>query len=211
MINENDITTLGMKVSSYMSSSRYAHTLGVVSAAERIGLIFMPERVNELKAAAFLHDVAKELSYTDQLTLIDKFNVRVDREDLNIRPAVHSFAGVAVIKRDFPKFATSDVLSAVYNHTLGDACMSLFDEIIFLSDYIEDGRKYESCISVREQIYASISNESSYDDNVLALHCAVVSSCDATLKKLLSINALISSKTLKTKKAFLEKVEKKLV
>lgn len=205
MFNDIDINELGKRVRIYMSESRYRHTLGVVDAAEYIGAIIMPESLTELKIAAMLHDVAKELPYDEQIALIDDYQVSVEREELRIKAAVHSFAGVALVRRDFSEFATENILSAIYNHTLGDTEMSLFDEIIFLADYIEDGRTYDSCIAVRDFIYGNISKDIDFDLNVAVLHRAVVLSCDATISKLTSINAPVSTKTEKTKTAFMKR------
>lgn len=200
---EESFDKLREMLKSRMSEKRYTHTLGVESMAVKLGNIFLPGRVGELRVAALLHDVAKELSKEEQVLLIKEYGVKASDEDLMTVPALHSFAAVAVIQRDFADYAAHDVLSAVENHTLGDPGMSLFDKVIYISDYIEEGRTHESCAKVREQLMSELQVAESDFGRVRALNRAIIASIDFTIQNLLSRGCNVNSRTLITKNALL--------
>lgn len=196
----SSVDALRQRVARYMSSSRYEHTLGVEKMAVRLGEVFMPQKIDELRIAALLHDVAKELSENEQLSVVRDYQVPVTDEDLVTLPALHSFAACGVIKRDFPEYSGAEILSAVYNHTLGAPDMSLFDKLIYISDYIEDGRKYYESACVRSYLLNALSDDR-YPDKETCLNRAILMSIDNTIKHLSSLGRPINSKTLLTKSA----------
>lgn len=192
------IDSLRSDIQKKLSEKRYLHTLGVERMALKLGAIILPEKTDELSVAALLHDVAKEISYDSQIALIQKACIKYTDEDIAAKPALHSISALAVIKNSYPRFATNDICSAVYNHTLGAPNMSLFDEIIFISDYIEDGRTYQSCIEVRKYVEENIKYTNSHSDNLRHLHIASLRSIEQTIASLKDRNERIHSKTYKT-------------
>ena len=203
IFNSDEINKLEEDVRLRLSGSRYLHTLGVKNAALKIGAFLMPERIDELACAALLHDISKELSYDEHTDLINRFKIKVTDEDLKVKPALHSFSGAAIILRDFPRFASEPILTAVLNHTLGSPDMDLFSEIIFLSDFVEDGRSYESSLVVRDYLFDNLSKENDTEMNVMILHKALVLSIEYTLKYLEESGKSVHSRSLLTKNAFL--------
>ena len=144
-------------------------------------------------------------TYDEHLELLEGGAVEFTDEDLSVKPALHSIAGVPLILRDFKDFATADVCSAVFNHTVGAPGMSVFDEIIFISDYTEEGRTYRTCTEVREYLLSHIKNENSEADNLTVLHTASLRSIEATVQSLAHRQERINTRTLKTKK-YLENI-----
>ena len=140
MISHSDIENLRGEISKRLSCDRYTHTLGVERAAVFLAQMCLPEKECELRAAALLHDVTKELSTEEHFQILRSAKQKILDKDRDFIPILHSFTAPAVISADFPEFATDQILSAVYNHTLGDSDMTVFDEIIFLADFIEDTR-----------------------------------------------------------------------
>ena len=65
MIGEKELQTLRSDVAKALSEKRFTHSLGVERAAIEIGKHCLPSKLNELSAAAILHDVAKELTKED--------------------------------------------------------------------------------------------------------------------------------------------------
>ncbi len=202
IISDEMLVRLRSSVKERMSQKRFAHTLGVERAAIRLGEYFLPERINELCAAALLHDIAKELPYEEQLKAFLSYS---DRDSYSgVDAALHSFAAPAIVLESYPEFATDDILDAVYNHTLGKPDMSVFCEIIFLSDYIEDGRTYESCRKVAEQLYSDLERVSLNSERMSALHRAVVRSIDFTIDSLVKRGSTIDDSVILTKNAYLD-------
>lgn len=200
MIFDNDsIARLRALIKARLSQKRFIHTLGVEKLARHLGEVLLPDKVDELSVAALLHDVAKELSYDEHLELLKDSGIEYTSEDLQIKPALHSIAALPLIESEFKEYATHDVLSAVYNHTLGAPDMSVFDEIIFISDYAEEGRTYRTCIEVRNYLYDNIRKEKALCDNIRSLHIASLKSIASTVEALTRRNEMINTRTLLTK------------
>ncbi len=191
-----------------MSQKRYEHTLGVMSMAELMAKRVMPERTDEVKCAALLHDIAKEFPLDRQISLAEADGYKLTDADKNTPAVIHSYAAPAAIKEQYPEYATKDILSSVFNHTVGSSDMSVFDEIIFLSDFIEEGRKYKSSEEVREFFLSEIVAADNTEKCIIALHRAVVMSIDRTIAHIKETNGFLNEKMIVTRNAVMEKYNK---
>lgn len=208
IFSDDTISKLRLSVRNRMSEKRYQHTLGVEEMAKHLGRILLSDRVDELQVAALLHDISKEIRYDEQIQLLKNSDQVYTEEDLLTKPALHSISAVPLIKADFADHATPDVLSAVANHTLGKTGMSVFDEIIFISDYTEAGRTYESCLKVRRYLLNNIKEYNSHKENLYALHVACLDAINYTINSLVERGELINAKTLLAKKYFEDIIQK---
>ena len=198
----NKSEELLQKAKTYMSERRWAHTLGVKDAALALGKFLLPGEDEKIFAASILHDIAKEKSTEEQCELIRQYGIYVSDEDLRTKPAIHAPAGAALIMRDFPDLATDDILSAVANHTLGAPDMSLMDKIIYIADYIEDGRTAAPCIQVRDFIYDNLTaDDISYNTRVV--NRAIVMAIEFTEQYLKSKGFEMNTRSIDTKMALL--------
>ena len=198
--SKQDVEAVLNKVKLRLSSKRFLHTVGVVRAAEALSMLCIPDSIYELCVAAALHDVAKEYDTAAQLKIIRERCIPITSDD-EMSPAVlHSYAAVAVIDDDFSEYATENVKSAVYNHTVGSPDMTVFDEIIFLADYIEETRKYESCVSLRNKVFSSM-KAGEYDSNIRLLHTFCIEAISNTYKCLVERKSHVNSKMLLTANA----------
>ena len=188
-----DQESLMSQVQSRLSAKRFEHTLGVCKMAELLSDFCLPDDREEIFIAALLHDIAKELSESELRDIIAKAGIALT--DADTAPVLHSYAAPHIVKRDFSQFATSEILSAVEKHTVGDSEMSVFDEIIFLADYIEDGRTYKDCVDTREFILSSLS-KNSVVESVNALHKACIMSMERTCDSLSKRGAIVNPRTL---------------
>ena len=200
---DKDLAALALKVSSMLSEKRFQHTLGVRKMAEMLADHCLPGKREEIAAAALLHDVAKEIPIEQLIDIMKADHVVLTEADAP--PVFHSYAAPYVVKTEFPEFATPSILSAVARHTVGDADMSIFDEIIFLADYIEDGRTYKDCIETRELMLSSLV-PGDVKGNVNALHKACIMSIDRTCKSLLEKGKAANPRALEAKKALQAKI-----
>lgn len=198
--SDESLGSLRETVKNRLSENRFLHTLGVERAAERLGKIFLPDKISELRAAALLHDIAKEIPIDVQLEMLKKANFELNDEDMMAEGVIHSFTAPIVVKNDFQKFALPYILSSVLNHTVGSKDMTVFDKIIFISDYIEDTRTYPSCIEVRETLYSLLQNALE-SEKIIALNKACLASIDATISSLKKRNLPINPRMKKTKKS----------
>lgn len=200
MITEIMLSELRESVMSRLSPERYAHTLGVERAAARLGQFFMPDRIIELRAAALLHDIAKEMPHNEQMSAYLRYCGGNARPPVNA--ALHAFAGPRVIIESYPDFAIPDILDAVFNHTLGKPDMSVFSEIIFVADFVEDGRVYESCRVAREELFSALENSDTSEQRIRALHTSVVHILEFTVAFLEKRGIKIDEASLLTKNAY---------
>ena len=208
IFDSNSIDRLRLLVKDFLSPYRFKHTEGVEEMSAYIGRILLPERVDELRVAALLHDITKELSYEDHLELLNSSSINYTQEDLQTKPALHSISAVPFIERNFKDYATSDVLSAVANHTLGVDNISLFDEIIFISDYVEIGRTYPTCIEVRKYLIDNLNTNKSFTENLTVLHRASILAIDYTIQSISQRGEIVNSKTFSMRKHLCDLIAK---
>ena len=113
--------------------------MGVVKEAKKMALKY---GVDEKKAAmaALLHDCAKDYPADMKRRFCKEFHVDVDEIMLETIDLTHAFLGAEVARREYG-VEDEEILSAIKYHTTGKPDMTLMEKIIFISDYIEEGRK----------------------------------------------------------------------
>ena len=205
MITIEMLDSLRKRVSRILSDKRYCHTLGVEKSALLLTEYCLPDKENEISAAALLHDITKELDIKEQYEIISVLGEQLSEFD-KISPAVlHAYSAPYKIKSDFPDFSTAEILSAVRKHTLGDKEMSVFDEIVFLADFIEEGRIYDSSRNLREYVYSNMTPRL-FLENVEILHRACILAIDFTSDYLTKAGKSIHPKMLEARAGIISKI-----
>lgn len=205
MNREEMLKNLRNSVSSKLSEKRYIHTLGVEKMSVMLSELCLPEKKFELSAAALLHDITKEESVQFQQQIFSLENAKDEEADVFDNAVLHSFTAPYIIKRDYPLFATEEILSAVEKHTVGDEDMSIFDEIIFLADFIEEGRKYQDSVLIRKYVFDNM-KLGNISENLCVLHRACIMEIDSTLSHLESIGKQAARRSLLAKASLLSKI-----
>ena len=206
--NEKQLSALRSEMGKRLSEKRYIHTLGVEEMAAWIGEKCLPDSIDKLRAAALLHDISKEYSEAEYDFLIKKYQINMTEAEIGEPALWHSFTAPAAVQEEFPEFADEDILSAVYNHTVGSPDMTVFDEIILLSDYIEQGRRYERCVALRQSFIAELMAATDVNEAVMALHRAVAKSLDNNIQEFVSRGKGYHIRTELTRDAILAKTER---
>lgn len=118
---------------------RYEHSLNVAKySANLIKHHNLDLDVNKVQLAAILHDYAKFYSKEEFEDLILEYGL--DYYILSSPSKIwHSLLGRYAVMKDF-NITDEDILSAIEFHTTGKENMTLFQEVIFISDYCEEGR-----------------------------------------------------------------------
>lgn len=178
-----------------MDDDRYSHTLGVEDMAARLGELYLPQKTDELRCAALLHDVTKCDSREKQLHYIEEFGIMVDDPDEIPYSLLHQVTGAETVRREFSPYATEDIVSAVRWHTTGHRGMTLFDCLIYLADYIEEGREYDDCDLVRRYFFDAFAEDMTFDERMCLLYETVVYQTDLTLAHLISKRSYIDANT----------------
>lgn len=204
LFSKEQLDNLSASIKARLSDERYSHTIGVLQAAKRIGEYFVGIDLSELAAAALLHDVAKEIDEETQVALLEASDIELSESDINSPPIFHALSAPYVIKNEFSDFVTENILSAVKNHTTGCERMSVFDEIIMISDYVEMGRTHESCVGVRNELFEALMNAANEKECITALHKAVYNSLVLTEKHIIKRGRHFNERSSLAKKYFHE-------
>ncbi len=159
MYTEEQLSDLRAQVKKVQTEKRFAHTCGVENEAARIAEIFIPEKASELRAAALLHDLTKCIPDSEQVPLCRELGIDITKTDALTPQILHGWTAEEMIRLEYPLYAIPEILQAVRYHTTGAPDMTMFDKIIFLSDFIESGRPYPACKSMREAFYNGINKE----------------------------------------------------
>lgn len=200
--SNESIARLRNAIKRSMSGKRYQHTLNVERAARKIAEYVLPSRVSEVCVAALLHDITKEYSEAEQRAILSRTE-GITEEDLRTPPAYHSFSAPVAVMEQYSEYATSDVLSAVKNHTLGYVDMTLFDEIVFVADYVSEDRMHPSCISVRNALYDELKSALGDKQIQCALHAAALQALENTVLYLKNRGAFIHPTSIAARDYFL--------
>ena len=127
---------------------RLNHVLGVRDTAIKLGKQYGCN-LDWLEQAALLHDITKYEPYEFHVQLIQKHYTNADEIIAEYNPKIlHAFSA-AVVAQETYGVINEVILDAIRHHTIGRPNMTIYEEIIFLSDYIEPNRTYESCVKVR--------------------------------------------------------------
>ena len=189
-------------IMAFQKEKRYKHTIGVANEALNLGRIFLPQKAEKLYLAGLLHDITKELSKEEHLSLCEKYGINIDS---NIAPKLlHAKTGAQLARELYGKdYVDNEVYNGIFYHTTGRAEMTLFEIIIYLADYIEEGRTFEDCIYLRKYFYDNLENAKSYEEKLEILRKTMVLSFDLTIKNLIDEGKMIDSDTISSRNYFL--------
>lgn len=127
------------KLKKKLTDKRYDHTLRVENTALMLAHIY-GANTQIVSLAALLHDNAKNYSDEKKLRLCKEYKVPLSAMEEENIDLVHSKLG-AVLAYEKYGIRDQDVLNAISYHTTGRPEMSLVEKIIYVSDFIEPGRK----------------------------------------------------------------------
>ncbi len=196
IITEQMLDSLREHVSVSMGEKRFSHTLGVEREICRLARIYCPEKINMLRAAALLHDITKEYPIDKHLAVMGEYGIDTDAYVSQSHKIYHSLTASLIIAREYPEFASDELVRAVRVHTTGCADMTLTDKLLYLADYIEDTRTFEDCVELRRFFWDSIE---SGDDKEQTLDRAMLLSFDMTIKDLIRTSGIISQQTVEAR------------
>lgn len=143
-----------------MGEHRFHHTLAVAKESIRLSEAFClcESDAKRLFVAALLHDYTKAYSHEQQLALADEYGIFLTEDDLASPPVLHSRTAAAVCQKNFPHETDDGICEAIRCHTVGKKDMTLFDNLLFLADYIEETRTHPICQETRKQFYEKLAS-----------------------------------------------------
>ena len=208
-ITIEQINALRSDISNKMSGFRLEHTLGVEKMAIRLGEIYCPEKINLLRAAALLHDVTKELPIEGHTEIYNRFGLTPSKESLDSPATLHSVSASLIIPEKYADFSDRELISAVRYHTTGRVGMSICEKIIYLADYIEETRKYEDCIALRNEFFSAEPEKMSEIEKITHLNRVILHSFNLTIADLEEKGKNVISDTLAARESIIFELENK--
>ena len=202
-INEERLAALRESVMQGMSPKRFAHTLAVEEMIVRLCALFCSEHTAQMRAAALLHDVTKELGTDEQVALCRKYGLCVSDADMASPKTFHARTAAAKIECEMPAFNDSLIVNAVRWHTTGHADMTLTEKLLYLADYIDASRTFESCVMLRNFFFDAQPEKLSDADRKELLRKTLILSYDMTVKDLLESGKTVAVDTVEARNALI--------
>lgn len=146
---------LRKKMQEILPEKRYYHTLGVADTAACLAMRYGADR-EAAALAGLLHDCAKYLTGEELLSGCDSAGLPVTEAERQAPYLLHGKLG-AWYAREFYGVNDEEVLSAICYHTTGRPGMTLLEQIVFVADYMEPGRKEVPGMSeVRKVVFCDL-------------------------------------------------------
>jgi predicted HD superfamily hydrolase involved in NAD metabolism len=170
ILKKIDFITLKEKLKMSVSDKRYQHSVRTVTAilklADRFGL-----NNTDAAVAGIWHDYAREW---DDYTILETLNknslITPLLDELDKPVLLHGAAAAIELNKLIPELS-QDIFSAIRWHTAGSTEMGELGYALFISDFIEEGRKHissdektsiEKSASLEEMVHKILSLNFSY-------------------------------------------------
>jgi nicotinate-nucleotide adenylyltransferase len=137
-----------------LSGGLLEHILGSARMARNLAVKFGVD-ADKVSTAAYLHDLAKDISRDEQVALARKMGMS-DAEINSYPPAVLHGPLSAMIAMKELGIDDAEVLQAITAHSSGCAGMGDVAKVVFVSDYIEDTRDFPGALQLRGRQYKNL-------------------------------------------------------
>ncbi len=132
---------------------RYEHVYGVLKTALKFQQMYHLDQ-KKVTIAALLHDITKNEDRKYHIKMIKKY---YDKSIIKAfsEPLYHGYSAAAYAQEKYG-ITDPEILEPIKNHVVGKPAMSLYEKVLFISDYIEPNREYEACKAVRKIAFDSL-------------------------------------------------------
>lgn len=168
------------KIKARLSSHRFSHTLAVEREVAVLGELLDLTDLKELRLAALYHDRTKEWSDEEHIAFLQEQGLPLPSEDLESPAVLHGRTAAYLAVKELglsPKAA-----EAISCHTTGKTGMTLEEKILYLADFIEETRKYETCHVIRRLFYENLPADR--EGRISRLNTCVLAAMEHTLERL---------------------------
>ncbi len=177
-----------------LSPRRLSHVLAVVEEMGALCDVFdLAAERDDLLLCALLHDVTKEKSVDEQLQMCRDYGIILSAEDRLVPKGLHAITAAALAEREYG--LSREFTQAIRFHTTARVGMTLFDELLFLADYIEQTRTYPTCVVLRRLFWEEMANCKTQEEKRRVLSKSVRRGLDMTLQDLLEEERFIHPDT----------------
>lgn len=147
----NGYVPLGLRaeIKKVLNKKTYLHALGAEKIGIKLALRF-GEDPQKTAVACLLHDCAKDMDHDEQRAYMKYHGIKRDLKYPRLSALFHSRTG-AHMAHDRFGITDKDILSAISHHTVGRKGMTNIEKIVYISDFIETGRRYIGSKKLRER------------------------------------------------------------
>lgn len=137
-----------------LSKKRYTHSVNVSEQCRILAEIY-GANVQKCQYVGLLHDVCKEVSYSEMKKMVLDSNLGVSRSELASKPLWHAIAGAWFVEHTL-NVSDKEVINAIRFHTVAHAGMSKVEEIVYMADLISEDRDYKDVKRMRKLAYTNL-------------------------------------------------------
>lgn len=151
---EEIVNSSKTKLISSIGYERYLHSVRVMEEAIKLARVFNGD-IDKAAIAGLFHDCGK---FEDEYELLKKaYDFDIIQSDIHIDNSalIHGILGSVIARQEF-QIEDIDIINAIRYHTTGRPNMTLLEKIIYISDYIEPGRKFPGVDEIRKLAYKDI-------------------------------------------------------
>ena len=130
-----------------LSENRFHHCEGVAKRCAEFAKLNNID-VEKARLVGIAHDIAKEIPKEDRVRIAIENGIKLDDFEKENTSLIHSKMGAKICKERFG--FTEDMCNAIIAHTTAKPNMQILDKILYLSDYCEPNRDFDSAKSVYE-------------------------------------------------------------
>ncbi len=155
------------KVSQQMSDKRFQHVLRVEEKACHLADLYQVDR-EQASIAALTHDYAKERPDNEMIDLIQSKSF--DKTLLDYGNAIwHGILGAYLVQQEL---GINDpvILEAIETHTTGAKVMSELAKVIYVADYVEEGRQFPVVKEARQLAEKNLNEAVAFETKHTLLH-----------------------------------------
>ncbi len=134
-----------------LSENRYQHSLNVADTAAKLAIVHNAD-AEKAYLAGLMHDYAKDINPEELLEIAEAHDLIQDEVEILAPYLLHGPVGAYLLK-EREIITDEEILRAIALHTTGAKDMTLLDNIIYMADYIEPGRKHGNVDNIRTITY----------------------------------------------------------
>ena len=187
-----------------LSSHRYRHTQGVVKSAIELSTRYGVD-LNQARLAALIHDNAKALEKDELIKLANEYKLKIDEVTKIEVALLHGPVGSIIAQRDFG-IEDQKILGAIKYHTTGKANMNQLEKILYLADYIEEGRDFSGVETIRkaskENLDQALLLALNYSIQYIIQSCKLIHPCTLEARNDLLYKLYYNKRDMKFKEEF---------
>ena len=208
IMEESVLISVREEMAKLISPKRFEHTLGVEREIQSLCALYLPEKVKEMRVAALLHDITKELSPAEHIKLLEKYGATIPESYRRNPKLFHALTGAYLAREKFAKFVDDRMFSAILYHTTGRRDMTTEEKLLYLADYIEDTRTFDDCVRLRKYFYDNIATASTKAEKQGVLDKTLLYSFDMTIKVLVLEDAEIDLNAVDARNFLIEEINR---